>query len=674
MTMRLLLLGLPILLAAADLGRGQVPHSTPRTVRPAPVQRAPAPRPAPVRTVRPAPVRRSTPAPTRSFRPAPVRTRPAPAPRRTYSPPTPRRTYSPAPRRSSPFPRHTFTPTPTPRRTYSPPTPRRIHSTPTPRRTYSPVPRRSPPSPRHTFTPTPRTKYRTTPSRGTVGSKPFVRIVYPDRSSTRVRTTAPSTVPRTSAPPARGPRTTLRDLYRRVPRTRIDPGARRHTSPRYRERLADRYRKRLSDDLGKTRARTPGASPRPAPPRRDPAPHKGPDRAAPTPTTPDRRRGGLHGRDSGPAPRPVRPGLGSHRYRVPGRAPQPVAPKGSSPPSRRPPAGDLVAVSPIGLNHRTVRPRLRPRTGARSPRSHRSWRTGSTRRFYGSWLWRGHYLSLCFSFGYAPRWCRWGLYTYPYYYACYWPRWYYYNRYAYGFSFGFYWSSYAPWRRACWWWPRGYYLPSVWLSYYDSNVYYDEPSTVVVRDTVYVPRRTEIVHVSSSPASAADSKDSRADMVERHVSLGDFYFKEGRFAEAAESYLRALAYAPDDASLYFVLADALFATGDYHYAAFVIGKALRLDPDLARAEADKRTFYGDPDLFDEHMATLRKYLAEKPYDAAAWLVLGYNQRFSGDPEGARRSFKKVLEIDPGNEAARTLLDALAERDAGSRPVRKVVMR
>ena len=54
-------------------------------------------------------------------------------------------------------------------------------------------------------------------------------------------------------------------------------------------------------------------------------------------------------------------------------------------------------------------------------------------------------------------------------------------------------------------------------------------------------------------------------------------------------------------------------------------------------------------------------LQDKSYDAAAWLVLGYNLKFSGDPEGARRAFERVAEIDPGQEAARTFLRATASR-------------
>ena len=106
-----------------------------------------------------------------------------------------------------------------------------------------------------------------------------------------------------------------------------------------------------------------------------------------------------------------------------------------------------------------------------------------------------------------------------------------------------------------------------------------------------------------------------------------------------------------------MLSDALFAVGDYHFAAFLIAEALRLEPDLARAEADKRTFYSDVEVFNRQMDTLAKYLADKPYDAAAHLVNGYNLRFSGRTEEAKLAFRRVMEIEPSNQAAKTFLDA-----------------
>ncbi|MHC5065829.1 MAG: tetratricopeptide repeat protein [Planctomycetota bacterium] len=172
--------------------------------------------------------------------------------------------------------------------------------------------------------------------------------------------------------------------------------------------------------------------------------------------------------------------------------------------------------------------------------------------------------------------------------------------------------------------------------------------------------------VAEVEAEVETEEERLARLTQRHLELGDFYFKQGRFEEAAESYMRALAYSPDDGSIHFVIADSLFAQGDYHYAAFMIKKALELDPELAQAEVDKRSFYEDPALFDRQMETLRKYLEEKPYDAAAHLVMGFNLRFSGDSAGAKLALARVLEIDPDSRAAQLLLDsATKERESAS---------
>ncbi len=184
-------------------------------------------------------------------------------------------------------------------------------------------------------------------------------------------------------------------------------------------------------------------------------------------------------------------------------------------------------------------------------------------------------------------------------------------------------------------------------------------SSVVVREVVYGSEPSDDVHAGKSEKT---SKDINA-LAKKHLELGDYYFKEGRFAKASESYMRALAYAPEDGSLHFVIADALFAQSDYHYAAFMIQKGLEYDPDLAMAETDKRTFYGDPKLFDAQMKSLRDYLGEKPYDAAAHLVFVYNLKFSGEPDAARAAAKKLLEVDPSNEAGKLFAEALDPKRA-----------
>ncbi|MCA8940917.1 MAG: tetratricopeptide repeat protein [Planctomycetes bacterium] len=272
---------------------------------------------------------------------------------------------------------------------------------------------------------------------------------------------------------------------------------------------------------------------------------------------------------------------------------------------------------------------------------------------YGHTHWGGHYATLSFAFGFGHR-ARWGCYSFPYHYCATLPS-YYDHCWS---SYGYYGRHFGLSYYGCFWprWSFCWSLP-LWGSYWQDpyDLYYSPgPSYVVVRES------TPSVSVAS--AGGDEPAESLADVTARHLSLGDFYFEEGRYDEAAESYFRALAYAPDDGSIHFVIADALFAQGDYHFAAHMIQKGLQLDPTLVNATTDKREFYGDPKAFDAQLATLRKYLTEKPYDAAAHAVLGYNLWFSGDRAAARNAFERVREIDPANPIATAFLDDLATVD------------
>lgn len=228
----------------------------------------------------------------------------------------------------------------------------------------------------------------------------------------------------------------------------------------------------------------------------------------------------------------------------------------------------------------------------------------------------------------------------------------------YGSWYGSYWDT---WCRpglysSYWWWPGSIYCP---VGFYAPAAY----SSVVLVETNRSTAPAEETIVVGSPI--VDRSMAPADLARRYVQLGDFYFREGRFGEAAETYARARTYAPNDPTIHFVLADAVFANGDYHFAAFLIAEALRLDPAMATADTDKRLCYGDVGKFEQQMQALRDYLAAKPYDAMAHLVLGYNLKFSGKPGEAEQAFLRVQQIDPPNTAARLFLEALAAAKAAA---------
>lgn len=280
-------------------------------------------------------------------------------------------------------------------------------------------------------------------------------------------------------------------------------------------------------------------------------------------------------------------------------------------------------------------------------------------------------------------------------------------------SFAWYGRGFAPWYTSwswCWnwvpWWRRryvavSYFYPGIYgsyvcLSYTPRSVWYGAswlfalslPYAYVwfnqadCEDGWYSPFVSRVVvhceddkdswdDISRSEAREDSGSrirletdrgpDSTLEVARRYVKLGDAYFDDGRYMESADSYLRALAYVPNSPSVYFALADALFAAGDYHYAAYAIRKGVTMDETLVGSDVDKRTFYKDPALFLKQEARLEEWVKEHPRDGDAWLVLGYNRFFSRDLAGAREAFLKVADLVPGDLASSIFLREIAAR-------------
>ncbi|MBK8976174.1 MAG: tetratricopeptide repeat protein [Planctomycetes bacterium] len=694
--------------------RAPTPSATPR-VAPAPMPRAtptpvaprvtaPAPRVAPAPRIAPtpqAPTRvtpRAIPAPTPRTAPMPVPTRTTPfqpAPTRTV--PTPVAPRSTPTVRTTPNPGFRTAPTPTP--TVRTPT------IPSPTRT---VPSRTFPTPAVTQ---PRI---TVPTPGAVpGSTPTVRagglagryrdsttpgLVNPSPASPR----SPGVSPRTTLDPVvRDVSPRLRDLYARRdlttrrPTDDLTPSVSQRRTDSVSGALSDRYSTRLRDDTLRVVPRSPDLTGRGAPSARTPVVAPRDPAVRVEPRTPDPTTPRLAPRNGGGVTPSVRVPSIHNRYNPPGSPGDPGT-------GLRDRGGNLGNPAAPGLRSST---RLQPRTAptrsavvppslgnGNGPRVNPGRRTGgfgsrydpfagsgisrgggsiyhghtyagSRRYLNGCYHWAGHLAAFPWFHG------RWGWYDFPFSWCGSWYR-YYYNCNS---SFALYWNSRyglgagVSWN---WWWPNRCYLPGSYLgfTYYPdfaagyTDWGYVPTSTVVVVDGTPPADTTVIVGADGVAGAAGEEPAAPAPEIspaQRHLDLGDFYFRRGRYDEAAESYMRALAYVPDDGSVHFVVADALFAQGDYHYAAYMIGKGLELDSGLSRADADKRTFYENPTDFDRQLATLRAYLAEKPYDAAAHLVLAYNLKFSGEPVEAVKAFARVLEIDPGNRAAKSFLEAMA---------------
>jgi len=256
--------------------------------------------------------------------------------------------------------------------------------------------------------------------------------------------------------------------------------------------------------------------------------------------------------------------------------------------------------------------------------------------YLGFW---GGYRSCYWNYGYW-----WALGGYPYSYYCH------------PFSYPYY-CYYGYWPRIWNWYPSCYYP-----SYYSYPVYtasvitryvYDEPAATGGGDTyIYVNgdeepaqyvseqpyeqvgRGEAFAGAPSAPAAQAPGPDSASRATGQYLTLGDQAFRDGRFADAVHFYARAVQFSPEDGVVWLVLSDGLFATGDYHYGAFSLRKALELDPTLAQNAVDKRGFYADATEFDRQIAVLEGFVQDHPNDADALLMLSANYLFGGRPAEA----------------------------------------
>ncbi len=234
-----------------------------------------------------------------------------------------------------------------------------------------------------------------------------------------------------------------------------------------------------------------------------------------------------------------------------------------------------------------------------------------------------------------------------------------------GYSPFSYWGWYA------WCAPYYYYDWYVrWRYPSHSYVYVNYPSSIAVYETAgYESPAQEIVYVDEPRTFATGEEMPPLELTaaaERYLELGDRAFREGRYGDAVHFYAKATEFASDEGVMYLVLSDALFATGDYHYAAYVVRKALELDPTLIDHPVDKHGFYSDPAEFDRQLDLLEQYVRDHPNDTDSRLVLALNLLFGARPGEAfnvlESSYSAALRQDPAAQRVREV----AERLVGTR--------
>ena len=129
-------------------------------------------------------------------------------------------------------------------------------------------------------------------------------------------------------------------------------------------------------------------------------------------------------------------------------------------------------------------------------------------------------------------------------------------------------------------------------------------------------------------------------------------FQNGRYAEAAELYRRALAARPESVEARVNLAAALVQLGDRAGAEAALREALRRDPGNATAHFDLGTLLALAGPSAEAREHLAAAAAALPRDAEAHRALAAALRDGGSLEAALAEYARAVALDAANEGAR----------------------
>lgn len=131
------------------------------------------------------------------------------------------------------------------------------------------------------------------------------------------------------------------------------------------------------------------------------------------------------------------------------------------------------------------------------------------------------------------------------------------------------------------------------------------------------------------------------------AAAGNRLFAAGLFAKAAERYRDALRADADDASNYFLLAQAQFANKQYADAVRSLKDGLKLNPDWIENEFDLRALYANADQLTPQLAEIARVVKVNPLDRDASFLLGFELFMTGQKEKSRAILEQAarLEID-----------------------------
>lgn len=156
--------------------------------------------------------------------------------------------------------------------------------------------------------------------------------------------------------------------------------------------------------------------------------------------------------------------------------------------------------------------------------------------------------------------------------------------------------------------------------------------------------------------------DKSPDDMELVSMLGDAYLRVGELEKAEPLFSKAIALAPNSASVRTQRATSLLAAADSSAALLELEAAVAADPDYTRAEFLLARLYYQMGEYDKMLAMASRLAEKYPQDPRPYVLMAAVSEARGDGAGARALYGKSLEIAPDNILARYNLARLAREE------------
>lgn len=149
------------------------------------------------------------------------------------------------------------------------------------------------------------------------------------------------------------------------------------------------------------------------------------------------------------------------------------------------------------------------------------------------------------------------------------------------------------------------------------------------------------------------------------VMMGDSLMNQGKAFQARDAYTRATEINGNSARTWISLAKAHLALDDAPRTVLAAQRALGLETGNAEAAMLLGFAQMKNAQPNKAVATLRQAIVANQDNSMLHTLLGQALAATGDSDSARQCYRKAIELDPSNEAARRLLSAADARQVSS---------